>query len=505
MANQKNNTRAQWLDQLQEQSWNLELIITGFVLFGLFRLREFLELKQIQSTANEVNGFGWIFTETINWYYFFNYFCGVFIFSLLTLIFIRGLWIGAIGLRYVSGDIDFDRFRYDDKFKQHLRQKIGSFDHYIDTLENLSSSILAFAYLLFFASFSLALYIFEVDLITELLLNLGVQIESTAAEILGHLFYLPGYVVAFDFLTLGWLKTIKLPIFRSIFFALYRLVSAVTLSFLWRPILLNFLDQKYAKWLILTIPIMLLYLKSSDNYTDYDYKFFPRLSSSFSEEHMRAAFQAVYYDDLRQLEKEEGNYMKIWNLSLSNHIIESPIMKVFVKHTKGLDRFIEQVDSSIVVINNMESNNRRGYSLINNRSATEYAEYYKERVTAVQQQYDSMDAGAQKDSFALDFNAKEKRAYQDYLTNLKFIIKQYISFEINQQMVPDSLVHIAFYVHPNLGEKGFICTFPLENVHLGINELTLKRKGYVSSFDDYIEKDFTIPFIYEGEVLRELD
>jgi len=454
MSNQDNNNRTNWLDQLQEQSWNLELIITGFVLFGLFQLKEFLALKEVQFYANEVNGFGWLFTETVNWYSFFNAFCGVFIFSLLALIFIRGLWIGAIGLRYVSGDIDFDRFKYNDKFKQHLVRKIGSFDDYIDTLENFSSSILAFSYLLFFVGISFVLYFFEVSLITEVLQKLGVGQESILAKISTYLLLLPGFIVAFDFLTLGWLKTIKLPIFRTVFFALYRFVNAVTLSFLWRPILLNFLDQKYAKWLILAIPAIIFCLVNYNAYTDYDYKFFPRQDKSIYGEVMRTSFHPEYYDDLRQIEKEEGNYMKVWDLSLSKHIVESPLMKVFVKHTKGLDNFIEKMDSSIVVINNMESNNRREYSLVNKRPATEYAEYYKESVTAFKQQYDSMENSAQIDSLRLSFKKEEKLAYRNYLAHLKTIIKQYYSFEINQQTVSDSSVHLAFYVHPNLGKKG---------------------------------------------------
>lgn len=504
MSNQKDDNQKSWLDQLQEQSWNLELIITGFVLFGLIQLREFLEFKKVQFNANEVNGFGWIFTETINWYYLFYILCGVFIFSLLALIFTRGLWIGAIGLRYVSGDINFDRFKYNDKFKQHLRRKIGSFDDYINILENLSSSILAFTYLLFFVSISLTLYIFEIDLITELLLTLGVERGSTLAKILGQLLYLPGYLMAFDFLTLGWLKTIKFPIFRNTFLGLYRLVSAITLSFLWRPLLFNFLDQRYVKWIVLTIPAVIFFLaRFNVDYTDYDYKFFPRQNESIYGEVVRTSFLPHYYDNLRQLEKEKGNYIKIRNLSLPNHVVQSPVAKVFVKHTKGLDRFIQRIDSSLVVINNMESNNRRAYSLIKETAATEYAEYYEERVSAFYQQHDSMEVGVQSDSFRLNFIEKEKLAHQNYLTRLKSIIKQYYSFEINQQKVSDSLVHLAFYVHPNLGEKGLICTFPLENIHLGINELTLKRKSYVSRFSGYTEIAFTIPFIYEGGILED--
>ncbi|GAB5554180.1 MAG: hypothetical protein Sapg2KO_37710 [Saprospiraceae bacterium] len=503
MSNQDNNKRTNWLDQLQEQSWNLELIITGFVLFGLIQLKEFLELKTVQFHANEANRFGGIFKDTTNWFAFFNDFCGLFIFSLLLLIFIRGLWIGAIGLRYVSGDIDFDHFKYEDKIKQHLRRKIGSFDSYINSLENLSSSILALTYLIFFAGISFMLYMLGLVLFSEVLQNIGLEADGLLAKIFYYLLLLPGLVVVFDFLTLGWLKTIKIPIFSRIFFGFYRFVSAVTLSFLWRPILFNFLDQKYARWLILTIPIIMFGLEGYDGYTDYDYKFFPRQDWAIYGEVMQTSFHPAFYDDLRQVEKGKGNYIEINDLSLSQHAIESPLMKVFVKHTKGLDGFIERTDSSMVVINNMESNNRRESHLLKKGPATEYAEYYRERVNAFKEQYDTMDASAQIDSIRLDFIAKEKLAYRDYLAKLKTMIKQYYSFEVNQQIVPDSLVQLAFYVHPNLGEKGFICTFPLENVHLGINELTLTRKSYVNSFSDYVEKDFSVPFIYEGKLLRE--
>ncbi|MEM8525788.1 MAG: hypothetical protein AAGG68_14200 [Bacteroidota bacterium] len=502
MSNQENNKRTTWLDQLQEQSWNLELIITGFVLFGLFQLKKFLALKEAQFFANEVNEIGWIVNK-VNWYAFFNDFCAVFIFSLLTLIFIRGLWIGAIGLRYVSGDIDFEQFKYNDKFKQYLRQSIGSFDDYIDKLENFSSSILAFTYLLFFVGLSLILYMGGVSLFTELLQQLGIGEESILAKISAHSLLLLGCVVAFDFLTLGWLKTIRVPIFKTFFFRLYRFVGIVTFSFLWRPILLNFLDQKYAKWLIIAIPVIMFSLENSSDYIDYDYKFFPRQNWQISGEVTQTSFHPEYYDDLRQAEKEKENYMKIWDLSLSKHIIESPVMKVFVKHTKSLDRFIERTDSSMATINNMEDNNRRKSSLFKKSPATEYAEYYEERRNIFYQQHNNIKAGAEQDSLRLDFLAKEKLAHQNYLVNLKTLIKQYYSFEINQQTIPDSLVQLAFYVHPNLGEKGFICTFPLENAHLGINELTLKRKAYVSDFSGYKERDFTIPFIYEGEVFAE--
>lgn len=53
------------------------------------------------------------------------------IFNLIIHIVLRGLWIGALGLRYVSGEIDYDNLNYSDKFTNYLKKKVGSFDNYI--------------------------------------------------------------------------------------------------------------------------------------------------------------------------------------------------------------------------------------------------------------------------------------------------------------------------------------------------------------------------------------
>jgi len=75
---------------------------------------------------------------------------GVFIFliNLIIHILIRSLWIGAIGLRYVSGDIDYDHLNYSSRFLDYYKGKIGSFDRYIQQLENFASILFSFTFLL---------------------------------------------------------------------------------------------------------------------------------------------------------------------------------------------------------------------------------------------------------------------------------------------------------------------------------------------------------------------
>ena len=49
--NYKSPEFKKWLDKLQQESWQLELLISGFAIFGLFSAFEPLQLK-FQETLN---------------------------------------------------------------------------------------------------------------------------------------------------------------------------------------------------------------------------------------------------------------------------------------------------------------------------------------------------------------------------------------------------------------------------------------------------------------------
>ncbi len=512
MPNQKNSKLAQWLDQLQEQSWNLELIVSGFVLFGLFQLRDFLVVKVYYLSANGDDTLQ-LFAKSLD---ILKISIDIFIFSLLALVFMRGLWIGAIGLRYVSGNIDFDSFRYSDKFKQYLKRKVGDFDNYIHRLEQISSSIFAFTYLLFFLSLSLLLIDFEFKLLFNLVSKAGIE-KLTNITMLSYMAV--HIIVFFDFLTLGLLKSIKQPIFSSIYLVLYKLIGVLTLSFLWRPIWYNFIDQKTTKWLAaFAVPFLLGFLViNTVSFQNYSYEFFPKLqyktesgrfSSVYYKENTRASFQSEFYDNLRQVERAEGNYETIEVLSLPTHRIDVPLLEVFVKYSRFIDNFIERQDSSLAAINKIGINSLGEFNVLDflviKKTRSEYEQQYDERQAAQRAQYDSLSRidPARANSLFIAFEKNEELRYRNYLEQVKSMIKQSFSFEINTHAVPDSSIFLDFHIHSNLGEKGFICTFPLEHAHLGTNHLTLNRKFYNDSAKEYYEREFTIPFIYMGAIVN---
>jgi len=86
--------------------------------------------------------------------------CGwtIFFINLLIHVILRGLWIGAIGLRYVSQDIDYNSLDYSTRFTQYLRKQVGDYDDFIERLERFCSILFAYTFLLFLLLLSLLLF-----------------------------------------------------------------------------------------------------------------------------------------------------------------------------------------------------------------------------------------------------------------------------------------------------------------------------------------------------------
>ena len=113
----------------EQESWQLELLISGFAIFLLIGGWEPIKdleynlvlAKDISPRANSLNLLYYV-TRTA---YLSLAAC------LIIHVVFRGLWIAAVGLRSVSGDIDYDSLRYRPRFINRLKNGIGTFDGYI--------------------------------------------------------------------------------------------------------------------------------------------------------------------------------------------------------------------------------------------------------------------------------------------------------------------------------------------------------------------------------------
>ena len=308
------------LKRLQEESWQLELLISGFAIFGLVTAIPIIELKVIDAqVSSQIYAF---VIYSILWASM-----AILIFNLMLHVLLRGLWIGALGLRYVSGDIDYDSLKYSPKFTKHLKKRVGSFDKYIATLEDYCSVIFAISFLLIFYVLAITFTILVIALIANYLIgsddlpdwiSKGVGISLILFIIFGMFFTL------IDFITLGFLK--KKKWISRIYFPMYWVFSFITLSFLYRPLVYNFLDNKFGRRLsIALVPFYFLVAATltlgykTSNYLD---------ASSTSNEII--ANSSNYEDSLG-----EGGFID--NVAIQSKVITEAYVKIFILFSENIE------------------------------------------------------------------------------------------------------------------------------------------------------------------------
>jgi hypothetical protein len=309
------------LKKLQEESWQLELLISGFAIFGLITAFEPIK-NAVEATQFKQQ----IYYTIILMITLIS--CAILIFNLLLHVVLRGLWIGTLGLRYVSGEIDYEALNYSEKFTKYLKKKVGSFDKYIATLENYCSIIFAVSFLLIFYVLALTFTVITIALIANLIIG-NDSLPETLRTIIGValiLFIIIGMFLTFiDFITQGWLK--KKKWISKIYFPVYWVFSFITLSFLYRPLVYNFLDNKFGKRLsFVLLPIYLsILILISLKYETSNY------------------FNAADYSS--DMVASRGNYLDLLTnstdfideVAISSKVITTPYINVFVLFNDRLE------------------------------------------------------------------------------------------------------------------------------------------------------------------------
>ena len=500
---------SEWLEKLQQESWQLELLISGLALFGIWESRSLIYKLEYYFDSNIVDPYvgytnAFMFVLQAGW--------AIFLTNLLIHIIIRGLWIGAIGLRYVSGDIDFNELNYSEVFKNYFLRRIGSFDDYIERLEKLSSVLFSFTFLLFFMSFSFVFLniVFGITFSTiKAVFYPNPTDNAVALVVFAFAFYGLGFLVLIDFMTLGGFKKVKDKTFSRIYFWLYRFFSTISLSFIYRPLLLNFIDNKYTRKLFfLAIPYALIILFGVRLMSIEKYSYIPshntiRGYSFLVDKH---TVHWNNYDDLRQQHHEtfsdrdraiEKSNIQI--ASLSNYEIRDAELGVFLvydrRYNSLLSRQIPEFsifreeglrhsmfsrgtvrDPELQRLSRMEANELRALtsfvrggevpdSVLNKIDQEDLSDYKN----ATQENIESLRNRIENKYWNLrkDYNDRKiEKAKLAIQNNFKILID-----EVNYQ---DS-INCYFYTHPNMHEKGLLCYVPVEDLPTGDHMMRIEK------------------------------
>lgn len=312
-----------WLDYLQRESWQLELLISGFVVFLL--IGGWGPVKDWEYDLN-------LMMNASKKYYFLNFIYytlrTAYLSLLACLLFhvaLRGIWIAAIGLRSISGEIDYDRFTYKPRFTNRLRRRTGSFDAYIERLERNCSVAFSIAFLILFCFISLAtwaifsiiiqaIYLWITD--TEYIGN-GILVGAGAASVF---VFVVGVIYMFDFITLGLLK--RIPWLNRPYYYLYVFMGWITLARLYRPLYYNLIDNRFGRRLAVMLPVAIFVIMTLVSLKQIKYSYFPYFIKD-----------GTVWSDPNNYDDEDPNlFDQIWRASLSSRYPENNYLRLFLPY-----------------------------------------------------------------------------------------------------------------------------------------------------------------------------
>lgn len=320
-----------WLEPLRRHSWEMELLLTGFVLIGLFQLPDHLT-HWANTMWMKVEGDSTIKASFI-WLPYQMLLIGVKIMTinLIILLLLRGFWIGIIGLSsaFPKG-IRNERLGFADRFVKLLGRESVDNEDLIVRLDKVCSSIFAATFLFFFIAISIGVFIFQLQILGLLHSNSLQAVEDSnnvylvpavLSGIVGYTYLIGGLLKLIDFLTIGLFKKIRIKWFSRPYYILSQFMSYVTLSIIYRPIY-YILVSNFPKKIIRIVLIVYIFIAIS-----------VYLNFGFSSDHI---YYPGHYRNTYELSNDEYENLRLE----STDVIKTPIIQSDVIKDSYLRLFI---------------------------------------------------------------------------------------------------------------------------------------------------------------------
>lgn len=239
-----------WLEELQQRSWEPEILLSGIVLYGMFKVPPLLEKflaffkSSLYGTLTDVDNLVGILKLGIYWL----------IVGLILHLIARGIWVGMVGLSYTfPNGINKSTLKMSGKFAGKL-DNLPAFQTTIIRLEKLCSSLFSISFMLFMSTLGGYLYLFVLIVIPFAILiafaSPAIWADSVAFDVYVVVVLVAGVVALLDFVTLGYVRRFRWV--ARIYWPIHRIISALTLARFYRSIYYAFVSN-YNKWVITLI------------------------------------------------------------------------------------------------------------------------------------------------------------------------------------------------------------------------------------------------------------
>lgn len=234
---EQRDLRPKWLSELQLKSWEPEVLLSGIVLYGMFKmpglLDDFLHYFRVNFSASSNNPENFVSLMKVAVYWLTG--------GLIAHLISRGIWVGMVGLSFTfPKGIVYDKLRLTDQYKKYLG-RIPHTEKIILNLEAFSSSLFSISFMMFMMMIGAYFYILITIIVP--ILSLIYFVDANLFDNEWASYILAGYLIAvivvgflgfIDFVTLGFLKRFKW--ISRIYWPIYRVLGALTLARFYRPI-----------------------------------------------------------------------------------------------------------------------------------------------------------------------------------------------------------------------------------------------------------------------------
>ena len=455
MPERKNEHPKQWFDKLRLNSWEVEILIVGFVLVILFNIPDILNLeisKAERSLSAEDSG------DYIIW--LIRSFALIILHSIINILIInfsiylglRGFWVGVLGLSsvYPKG-INLENLNFNTIFHKDISKY--NFNDFIIKIDNICSSIFSFSFLISFSIVSLCLFFIEFVLLGS---ALSIITDSNwVKNIIILPFFLCGILFFTDYFCFGIIKKIKWKPFGYVFNVIDKLYKYITFIFIYDTLYYAFISNVKRRIIVLLLVGFIAISTSLDSFKLTEPTYFPNGKSS------KNIMQSINYEDQFKNKDQYDDSLYPDYPFIQSDVITQNYLKLHIPYDPHMDKPIERLCPEVVGIflesetgaNKLVDKEARILNCINNA----YNIFIdQDRIENNFIFYNYAHPLLDIKSFFMVIPVDKYRNGRHTLTidkNLQFL--QYLSiqpaladgvFETEYTAGPDSIIHIPFYL-----------------------------------------------------------
>ena len=346
----KAHNKIQWFDKLRLNSWEVEILIVGFVLVILiqvpalinFEIDKVMNSTSLDHKSNFIYALGqFLALASI------NISTSILTYSFSAYFIMRGFWVGVLGLSsvYPSG-INIKSLNFSEKFTNEIKKY--NFNDFIISVDNICSSIFSFSFLLSFLIISFLLFCFQLVLIVspvpiylEVLYPDGSIYESTL-EVVFIVFTIFGFIYFLDLFLFSILKKIKWKPFAFCYYYIHLFYKYSTIFFIYDNLYYAFISNIKRRIMLL---VLISYIILSSAFSPIDERPFFAYQNSKNIMHY-----SYYADQLLHIEQEDDwSYPE--NPFINSEVVSSNYLKLYIPYLPSLNKSIKKICVDIDDIN----------------------------------------------------------------------------------------------------------------------------------------------------------